>query len=44
MNEEAVSFAESLKDIDSEESNKLADLILTELRSEYVQESFVKNT
>jgi hypothetical protein len=44
MNEEAVLFAESLKDIDSEESSRLADLILTELRSEFVQESFVKNT
>jgi len=43
MNEEAISFAETLKTIDSEESNSLANMILTELRSEYVQESFVKN-
>jgi len=44
MNEAAISFAESLKELDSEESISLADMILSELRSDYVQESFVKNT
>jgi len=43
MNENAISFAEALKELDSEESSSLANMILTELRSEYVQESFVKN-
>lgn len=43
MNEEAVLFAESLKDIDSEDSHMMADLILPELKSDYVQELFVKN-
>jgi len=43
MNEEAVLFAESLKDIDSEDSHMMADLILSELKSDYVQELFVKN-
>ncbi len=43
MNEEAVLFAESLKDVDSEDSRSLADMILSELKSDYVQESFVKN-
>ncbi len=44
MNDMAVSFAKGLKESDSEQSRNLADLILVELRSEYVQESFVKNT
>jgi hypothetical protein len=44
MNEKAILFAESLKDLDSEEGRNLAELILAELKSEYVQESFVKNT
>lgn len=44
MNEQAIYFAEDLKSLDSEDSYVLADLILTELTSEYVQESFVKNT
>ena len=44
MNEEAILFAESLKETDSEESKSLSDMILSELRSDYVQGSFVKNT
>ena len=44
MNEKAILFAEALKDVDSEYSKSLADMILSELKSEYVQESFVKNT
>jgi len=44
MNESAILFAESLKDLDSQESSSLAELILAELTSDYVQESFVKNT
>ncbi|MBV5312850.1 MAG: hypothetical protein JZU47_06105 [Prolixibacteraceae bacterium] len=44
MNEAAISFAEGLKELDSEESISLADMILSELKSDYVQESFVKNT
>lgn len=43
MNEEAILFAEGLKELDSEDSRSLAELILSELRSDYVQESFVKN-
>jgi hypothetical protein len=43
MNESAILFAEGLKSVDSEDSLNLADLILSELKSEYVQESFVKN-
>lgn len=44
MNEIALSFANDLKEIDSEESRSLSELILSELTSEYVQDSFVKNT
>jgi hypothetical protein len=44
MNEKAILFAEELKAVDSEDSRILADMILSELKSEYVQESFVKNT
>jgi hypothetical protein len=44
MNEMAIVFAESLKEADSEGTQKLAEMILEELRSDYVQESFVKNT
>ncbi len=44
MNEKAIQFAEVMKQTDSEISKSLADLILTELTSDYVQESFVKNT
>jgi len=43
LNEEAISFAKDLKTLDSLDSNNLADLILNELTSEYVQELFVKN-
>lgn len=44
LNEEAISFAERLKDIDSEDCRNLLDLILNELTSEYTQSLFVKNT
>lgn len=44
MNEKAILFAEELKNIDSEYVVNLADLIIAELKSEYVQQSFVKNT
>lgn len=44
MNEKAVEFAESLKEIDSEHSKELAVMIVAELTSEYAQEAFVKNT
>ena len=44
MNEKAIVFAEGLKDIDSEVSTTLSEMILSELRSDYVQDLFVKNT
>ncbi len=44
MNEATILFAEDLKSVDSEDSRSLADLILSELTSPYVQELFVKNT
>ncbi len=44
MNEKAILFAESLKELDSEESRNLADMLLAELKSDYVQELFVKKT
>lgn len=44
MNEKAIEFAENLKEVDSEYSSELAEMILTELTSDYVQELFVKNT
>jgi len=44
MNERAILFAEGLKEIDSEESGVLSEMILSELKSEYVQDLFVKNT
>lgn len=44
MNEKAIEFAENLKEVDSEHSSELAEMILTELTSDYVQELFVKNT
>ncbi len=44
MNQNAILFAESLKELDSEDSRILSELILSELKSEYVQESFVKNS
>ena len=43
MNEQAILFAEELKTTDCEESISLADMILTELKSDYTQELFVKN-
>ncbi len=43
MNETAIVFAESLKALDSDDCSTLADMILTELKSEYVQETIVKN-
>ncbi|HET6557978.1 MAG TPA: hypothetical protein VFG54_11730 [Prolixibacteraceae bacterium] len=44
MNEKAIIFAEGLKDLDSETSNSLSEMILSELRSDYVRDLFVKNT
>lgn len=44
MNEKAIAFAGELKVSDSEESRRVAELVLAELTSDYVQESFVKNT
>ena len=44
MNESAILFAKDLKSVDSEDSRSLADMILTDLTSEYAQKSFVKNT
>lgn len=44
MNENAILFAEGLKELDSEESSSLSEMVLTELKSEYVQELFVKKT
>jgi hypothetical protein len=43
MNENAILFAESLKDLDSEVSSSLSEMILSELRSDYAQDLFVKN-
>jgi len=44
MNERAIVFAGGLKESDSEDSRQVAELVLAELTSDYVQESFVKNT
>ena len=44
MNENAILFAEGLKEIDSLTSKTLSDMILTELRSDYANDLFVKNT
>lgn len=44
LNEKAVLFAESLKQLDSKDSQELADMILAELKSDYLQDSFVKKT
>ena len=44
MNEKAIAFAGELKVSDSEDSRRVAELVLAELTSDYVQESFVKNT
>ena len=43
MNEKAIEFAEELKLYDNETSNSLSEMILSELRSDYVQDLFVKN-
>lgn len=43
MNERAIAFAEELKLLDNETSNSLSGMILSELRSDYVQDLFVKN-
>ncbi|MBL7973071.1 MAG: hypothetical protein JNL03_16250, partial [Prolixibacteraceae bacterium] len=43
MNEKAILFSEELKCVDSEDARALAEAVLPELKSEYVQESFVKN-
>ncbi len=43
LNEKAIGFAEEMKELDSEYSKTLAEMILSELTSDYVQESFVKN-
>lgn len=44
LNEKAVLFAESLKELESDDSRELAEMLLAELRSDYIQESFVKKT
>ena len=44
MNEKAILFAEGLKDGDSEVSSSLSEMILSELKSDYVRDLFVKNT
>jgi hypothetical protein len=44
MNEQAIIFAEGLKELDSEASSNLSEMILSELRSDYVRDLFVKNT
>jgi hypothetical protein len=44
MNKNAILFAERMKELDSEESNNLSEMILTELLSDYVKDLFVKNT
>lgn len=43
MNENAILFAEGLKELDSEVSNSLSEMILSELRSDYANDLFVKN-
>jgi hypothetical protein len=43
MNKRAILFAEELQLIDSEDSKALFESILTELKSEYIQQLFVKN-
>ena len=44
MNESAIMFAESMKALDSEVSTSLSEQILTELRSDYAKDIFVKIT
>lgn len=43
LNEKAIWFAENLKMIDPEGCSEFADVLLEELKSEYIQDSFVKN-
>lgn len=43
MNENAILFAEGLKELDSEVSNSLSEMILSELRSDYANDLFVNN-
>lgn len=43
MNKRAIAFAEELQLSDSEECRKVAEAILDELKSEYIQQLFVKN-
>ena len=43
MNEQAILFAEGLKELDSEVSSSLSEMILSELRSDYANDLFVKN-
>jgi len=43
MNENAILFAEGLKELDSEVSSSLSEMILSELRSDYARDLFVKN-
>lgn len=43
MNVRAIQFAEELKLLDNETSNSLSEMIVSELRSDYVQDLFVKN-
>ena len=44
MNKKAILFAEELQLSDSLESRCIAETILNELRSDYIQQLFVKNT
>jgi hypothetical protein len=44
MNKKAILFAEELQLSDSLESRRIAETILNELRSDYIQQLFVKNT
>jgi hypothetical protein len=44
MNEQAIIFAEGLKELDSEASSNLSEMILSELRRDYVRDHFDKNT
>ena len=44
MNESAILFAEGLKNLDYEVSNSLSEIILAELRSDYANDLFVKNS
>ena len=43
LNSASISFAEGMKELDSEVSNSLSEMILAELRSDYANDLFVKN-